>query len=123
MDTRRVALYYSRHLLGESLELLLNKFEDVELLGPWLIEQGAIDHLAAQKPDLVMVIDEQPENESASELIARLLENYAGLPVIQVTLEPNLVRVYNSHTLPASSEDLIGAIRNPQGQSDPKEVK
>ena len=115
MASRRVALYYSKHLLGESLEHLLSKLDDVEVLGPWLIEEGELAHIEECDPDIVMVIDERPNNEAASVLTTKILERFSGLPVIQVMLETNLVHVFNSHTFPASSQDLIEAIRNPKG--------
>ena len=65
MASRRVALYYSRHLLGESLEHLLSKLDDVEVLGPWLIEDGELTQLLDYDPDIVMVIDERPDDEGA----------------------------------------------------------
>lgn len=115
MASRRVALYYSKNLLGESLELLLSRLDDVEVLGPWLIEGGVMSQLADCAPDIVMVIDEQPNDESAVVLTTQILESFSNLPVIQVMLDTNLVRVFNSHTFPASSKDLIEAIRNPRG--------
>jgi hypothetical protein len=115
MASRRVALFYSRDLFGESLEMLLSKLEDVEVLGPWLIEKGASAHLEGCALDIAMVVDERPNDEGATALTTEILDQYSGLPVIHVMLEANVVRVINSHTFPASSKDLIEAIRNPQG--------
>lgn len=115
MARRRVALFYSKNLLGESLEFLLSKLDDVEVLGPWLIEQDALSHLADDAPDIAMVIDERPNDEGATALTTKILEEFSGVQVIHVMLDTNVVRVFNSHTFPASFKDLIEAIRNYQG--------
>ncbi len=117
MKQHRVALFYSQSLLGEGLQNLLGKFLDMNILGPWAIDEVAMQHLTTQSPDIVVIADESiGENglqpHSAALLTAQILEKYAGLPVVQVFLEPNQMRIYNSQTVPARGADLIEAIRN-----------
>ena len=88
----------------------------MNILGPWMIDELALQHLNAQLPDIVVIADESigendPQSHGAARLTAQILENYVGLPVVQVLLELNQVRIYNSQTIPARGADLIDAIR------------
>jgi hypothetical protein len=117
MKTQHVALYTSRSLLGESLHHLLGRFSDLDILGPWVIDEHALEQLNDHLPDIVVVVDEglgyaDPHTQSVAWLTQQILDQYEGLPVVQVLLEPNRVRIYNSHTVPARSEDLLEAIRS-----------
>jgi len=117
MRKHHVALFYSQSLLGESLQNLLSKLLDVNILGPWIIDELALQQLSTQLPDIVVIADESigendPQSHGAARLTAQILENYVGLPVVQVLLELNQVRIYNSQTIPARGADLIEAIRN-----------
>jgi len=117
MKKQHVALFCSERLLGESLERLLGGLAEVDILGPWVIDDTAIQHLEASLPQIVVIADENigdPNlySHQVSLLTAQILEKYEGLPVLQVFLEHNQVRIFNSHTVPARSEDLIKAIRN-----------
>lgn len=121
MRKQRIALFCAEDLLGEGLEHLLSRLVDVEILGPWSMDETAIQHLESQSPDLVVIAGERPGDYSAGAqqaalLTARILEFHIGLPVVQVMLDDNQVRVYNSHTVPASSADLIEIIRRPPYQ-------
>jgi hypothetical protein len=117
MKKHHVALFYAQSLLGEGLQHLLGKLLDVNILGPWVIDEKAMHHLNIQLPDIVVIADDSIGDEdpclySAALLIAQILEKYVGLPVVQVLLANNQVRIYNSHTIPARGADLIEAIRN-----------
>ncbi len=119
MKKRRVALFYSQSLLGEGLEGLLRRLADVDILGPWLLQDNALDHLDDPLPDVVVIADEgisshDPRTQSVARLTSHILEKYIGLPVVQVILDQDQVRIYNSHAVPASSADLIEAIRRPR---------
>lgn len=123
MKRQRIALFCSEDLLGEGLEHLLSQLVDVEILGPWSLDKAAITHLQVEHPDLVVIAggglgDDPTSSQSAAMLTAQILETYTGMPVVQVMLEDNQVRVYNSHTIPARSADLIEIIRRPQGKED-----
>ncbi len=123
MRKQRIALFCAEDLLGEGLEHLLGKLVDVEILGPWSMDETAIYHLDPQLPDLVVIAGNRPGDYSAGAqqaalLTARILEIHVGLPVVQVMLDDNQVRIYNSHTIPARSADLIEIIRHPRNTED-----
>ena len=63
MDVRHVALFCSEHLLGESLALLLKRMGEIELIGPWLIDEHALGNLAKQFPDIVLIADGEQQSE------------------------------------------------------------
>ncbi len=116
MKKHYVALFYVQSLLGEGLQYLLGKLSDVNILGPWILDATALQHLSTQLPDIVVIADEgigedDPHSHGAALLTAQILEKYVGLPVVQVLLEHNQVRIYKSHTVPARGADLIEAIR------------
>jgi DNA-binding NarL/FixJ family response regulator len=117
MDKRRVLLLcaslegtHPQLLLGEALENILSKVEDVELVGAWALDDQALARLAQGLPDILLIAEEEA-GESASSLTAQVLERYPDLPVVRVGLMQNVVRLYTSRTLPARSADLIEAIR------------
>lgn len=117
MKKHHVALFFAQSLLGEGLQHLLGKLVDVNILGPWVIDDEAIHHLNLHQPDIVVIAidsitDNDPCSRSAALLTTQILEKHTGLPVIQVFLAHNHVHIYNSHIIPARGTDLIEAIRN-----------
>ncbi|MEW5870639.1 MAG: hypothetical protein AB1894_15305 [Chloroflexota bacterium] len=123
MKKHHVALFYSQSLLGEGLQHLLSKLLDMNILGPWLIDESALQHINTQLPDIILIaVESIGEHDShlygAALLTAQILEKHVGLPVVQVLLEQNQVRIYNSQTIPARGADLIEAIRNLGAQTE-----
>lgn len=127
-EKRRVLLICSQRLFGESLETILRREENLELIGPIeASEENINSRLLELRPDAVIVVDEGETKMSASYLTATILQQFPNLPVIRAGLEQNIFRVFSAHTLPARSSDLLEAIlnlplRNPwdQMQSHPK---
>lgn len=111
MEVRHVALFCSEQLLGESLAFLLNRMGEIELIGPWLIDEHALDNLASQFPDIVLIADGEHQSEQAAVLATQILDAYPELSVIRITLTQNVARIYSSRAMPARSADLVEAIR------------
>ena len=111
MDERHVALFCSEQLLGESLVHLLEHIGDIVLIGPWLIDEQALENLARQVPDIVLVADGEPSSEKAAVLATQILDTYSDLSVIRITLAQNVAHIYTSRSMPARSADLLDAIR------------
>lgn len=125
MRKQQVALFCPKTLLGESLEHLLSKLTDVEVLGPWVIDESSVGHLDLEVPDIVVITGERisddiSADQSAALLTGKILEKFDGLPVVQVLLEYNQVRIYNSQAIPASGSHLIEAIRGLRNKDDSK---
>lgn len=112
MEKRRVLLLCVQPLLGEGLEHILSRLEDVELIGPWVLDSRVLSRLSDEAPDIVLIAEQEGKREGVASLTAQILERYPDLPVVRIGLEQNTVRVYTSHTLPARSADLIEAIRS-----------
>lgn len=112
MAKKRVAMLCAGELLGESLEHLLKNVADISVIGPWALDDRAISHLSEMQADIVLIVEPESEAEFASQVTGQILERFPGLPVIRVTTENNIVRVYNSRILPARSEELIDLIRD-----------
>jgi hypothetical protein len=111
MDVRHVALFCSEHLLGESLAYLLNRMVEIELIGPWLIDEHALENLSSQFPDIVLIADGENQSEQAAILATSILDAYPELSVIRITLTQNVAHIYSSHAIPARSAELVDAIR------------
>ncbi len=112
MDKRRVLLLCTQPLLGEGLESILSKLEDVELIGPLVLEPQVLSQLSEAAPDIVLVADDEGRSEGVASLTAQILGRYPDLPIVRINLTENVIRVYASQTLPARSADLIDVIRS-----------
>ena len=111
IEKRRVLLLCTQPLLGDGLQAILGGLEDVELIGPLVLDAQALDRVAENKPDVMLIAEEGGESLSATSLTARILEHYPDVPVIRVGLRQDTIRLHTSRTLPARSADLIEAIR------------
>lgn len=118
-EKRRVLLICSQRLFGESLETILRRDDQMELLGPIEASEENINaRLLELRPDAVIVVDEGKTQMNVSYLTAAILQEFPSLPVIRAGLEQNVFRVFSAHTLPARSSDLVEAILN-LPQKDP----
>lgn len=112
-EKRRVLLICSKRLFGESLETILRRDDQMELLGPIEASEENINmRLRELRPDAVIVVDEGETKISASSLTAAILQQFPSLPVIRAGLEQNVFRVFSAHTFPARSSNLVEAILN-----------
>ena len=112
-EKRRVLLICSQRLFGESLETILRRDDNLELIGPIeASEENINSRLLELRPDAVIVVDESETKMSLSYLTAAILQEFPSLPVIRAGLEQNIFRVFSAHTLPARSSDLVEAILN-----------
>lgn len=113
MNEKRVALICSPHLLGESLIQLLSNLDEVHLLGPWPVEETTLLNLKAHHPDLVLFATQSDSpHHKEQHFLSSILDICPDLPLVRATLAENCLRVYTTHTLPASSDDLMDLIRN-----------
>ena len=111
MEKRRVLLICSQHLFGESLERVLRAAEDVELIGPWSMQEAACDRIAEIHPHVVIVADENPLSDAVTHLTTAIIEEYPELSVVRAGLTENVFRIFSTHLLPARGIDLLETIR------------
>lgn len=104
---RRVLLFCSGDLFGETLESLLTQLEEVILIGPLPLDDKMLSQIGSIQPDVVLIAGEG----ASAELASTILENYPNLPVIQSAITSNVVRVFTSREMPARKADLLDAIR------------
>ncbi|MCC6298731.1 MAG: hypothetical protein IT314_05505 [Anaerolineales bacterium] len=112
MPSRRVMLISSPHLFGESMEEVLRAADDVELLGPWDMNEDICARIEEVQPNAVVVADEDIRSEEAAHLTAIIMAQFPELPIIRANLSESVVRVFSTHLLPARSADLLETIRN-----------
>ena len=111
MAKKRVFLLSTTDLLGESIQYTLQGIDDLEVDGPWVIDDQALDRLANGCPDLVIIAEGQQQSDADPTLTTKILETYPDLPIFRITLHETLLRMYSSHTTHASSAELIEIIR------------
>ncbi|HUH98510.1 MAG TPA: hypothetical protein VLZ89_14185 [Anaerolineales bacterium] len=112
MQKRRILLACSQHLFGESLEKILRSAQDIDLIGPCELNDDICGRIAEIHPDSVLVVDEDPQNDSLIHLTTLIMERYPELSVMRADLTENVVRVFSTHLLPARGTDLLQTIRN-----------
>jgi chemotaxis response regulator CheB len=108
---RRVLLVSSPTLFGESLELLLRNAGDIEVVGSVALRDDVCEAVARAAPDVVVLADEHPESTGVLNLTAVLMERFPDLRVIKTGPAEATLRVLAAQSWPASSLDLISAIR------------
>ena len=108
----RILLIRSPHLFGESMEMILRAETDMELIGPWdLNEQEVCGRLQEVQPSVVVIADEDLQSEATTELTRSIIEKYPEISVIHTALNENVFRIFSTHTLPARGADLLDTIR------------
>jgi hypothetical protein len=111
MDKHRVLLVCMQPLLSEGLRCIFRELEDVQLNCLEGADLPAIEAgLESFQPHIILLAGEQ-EDEAATHLISSMLKYCADIPVVWIELEKNILRIYTSRLLPASSTGLIEAIR------------
>lgn len=110
MQKPRVLLICSQDLFGESVESVLRCATELELVGPWSLEEGISSRIPEASPEVVVIADQDPTNEKALHLATTLMEQYPDMPVICTGLSQNMFRVFSTRTLPARSTDLLDSI-------------
>lgn len=116
MKKRQVLLISMQPLLGEGLQRIFQKQEEVELVCLDCWDLQTVDTcLKGLHPAMVLLAGEK-EDDQSTHLISFLLKQYEDIPVIWVELETTLLRIFTSRSLTANRSELIDAIRvqNPQ---------
>ena len=112
MSKPRVLLISSQHLFGESIETILRAEKDVEMIGPWhLNDPNICERLVEAHPSVVVIADENLQSETAAELTKVIIEKYPELSVIRAALNENVFRIFSTRTLPARGDNLLETIR------------
>ena len=107
----RVLLVSSHTLYGESLELLLRNASDIEVVGSVASGDDLCAAVKQTAPDVVVLAGEHPESADMRTLTALLMEHFPDPRMIQTGPEKATLRVIAAQSWPASSLDLISAIR------------
>ena len=112
MSKPRVLLISSQHLFGESIETILRAEKDVEMIGPWhLNDPNICERLVEARPSVVVIADENLQSETAAELTKVIIEKYPELSVIRAALNENVFRIFSTRTVPARGDNLLETIR------------
>ena len=55
MKKQRVLLICSQRLFGESMEMVLRAAVDVDLIGPWCLDDDVCQRIAQVRPNVVVI--------------------------------------------------------------------
>lgn len=110
MEKRHIAILYDQHLLGESLTYILAKVPNAEISCFWILDNEVLANLAIQRPDILLVVEEDSHLEKTAYLFGQILETYPSLPVIHIKLAQDILHVFTSQSFPARSVDLVDAV-------------
>ena len=111
MAKQKVLLVCSNYIFGEGLQTLLQKEEDLEIIGPWELEVELISQLEDLNLDVVVVVDEDPNSEEAIKLTSKILQQLPDHPIIRVGLTQNVFYIVETHAFPARGKNLVETIR------------
>lgn len=113
MSKPLVLLISSRHLFGESMEMILRAEKDIELIGPWnLGDQDICQKMLEVKPSVVVIADENLQSEDAAELTRSIIEQYSEISVIRAGLSEKVFHIFFKQTLPARGSSLLETIHD-----------
>ena len=112
MAKQKVLLVCSKYIFGEGLQALLQKEEDLEIVGPWELDKDLIAHLDDLYLDIVIVADENPNSEEVIKLTSTIMQQLPDLPIIRVGLTQNVFYIVETHSVPARGKNLVETIRD-----------
>jgi DNA-binding NarL/FixJ family response regulator len=107
MNQQRVLILYTQSLFGEGIQHILGEEPTVEVIGVEPLAPESLAIVASLRPDVLIVAE-----GDHSPLIGQILQTYADLPLICVSLEKNTVQIYYTHQVPARSVDLKETLRH-----------
>jgi hypothetical protein len=110
MEKRQVLLMSMQPLLGEGLQRIFQRLEEVELvyLDCWDIK--TVDTSLKGISPMMIVLAGEKEDDQSTHLISYLLTHYEHIPVMWVDLETAVLRVFTARTMNANCSELIHAI-------------
>ena len=111
MDKRRVLLLCKPSLLSEGLTHLLKQVVDVEVVGPWTAAEWSLTRHAETAPHVVLVAEPDDNCNDEWLITSHILEHYADLPVIRISVAATEMRVHAARSLPAHNDNLISLIQ------------
>ncbi len=111
MEKRQVLLLSAQPLLGEGLQRIFERLEEVELvcLDCWDVQTVDACLMKDLHPAMIVLAGEK-EDDRSTHLISHLLKQYEDIPVMWIDLETAVMRVFTAHTLSANSSELIHAL-------------
>lgn len=112
MDKRRILLLSDQPLLGEALENLIGRLEDIEVVATWTLDEDAVSRIAEVSPDALLIAGSERDAGNTACLMTAILDRYPNLPIFRVNLEDQVIRTYTSQTLSAPHASLMDAIRS-----------
>lgn len=108
----RVLLISAQFLFSESIETILRAEKEMEVIGPWnLNELDICERLSEVNPSVIVIASIDVQNKKAIELTKAIIERHPDVTVIRTALNENVFRIFSTQTLPARGEDLLETIR------------
>lgn len=111
MEKQVVLLIRIQPLFSEAIEQILKNISEIELILIDCAEASELaHHIQNLHPAMVLLAGEKTDDR-ATHLISALLDHFEDIPVVWAELEKTSLRLYTSHSLSATSSELINTIR------------
>jgi len=111
MEKSQVLLIQSQPLLGEGLQRIFQKVNDVELVCVPELGSHKMESLLKDIHPAMVLFAVEKEDDQTRRQFSKMLKRYEDIPIVWVELETNKLRLVTSHSLNATSAGLINAIR------------
>ncbi|MFN8496332.1 MAG: hypothetical protein U0641_00635 [Anaerolineae bacterium] len=111
MPKHRVLVLGADSVFREGMLLLLERVEDVSLVGAWELDGAAPSRVAAVAPDIVLIVDAGEASVAGATVTHELLEHYAEMVVIRVNSQDGVLRIHAGSRRPADLITLLRVIR------------
>ena len=107
MTTSRVLILYDQEMFGQGVHALIKTRSDLQVVAVEPFGDDTVRRATDLQPNIVIL----SENADRQNLLPDLLEAIPGVRVVRLTLDDNIVRVYDCHRIVAGgTEDLMAAL-------------
>jgi DNA-binding NarL/FixJ family response regulator len=107
-----VLIVDNQGIMGAGIEKLLSEEGSLEVFGlPTESEEGLVQNILSLQPDIIILILESQSTTSAR--LFELLPDYGRLRIILVSMNSNLVEVFDKKQITANNlATFVGKIKN-----------
>ena len=112
MPHRRVLVLGADSLFRDGILLLLQRVEDVSLVGAWEMNWAALHRIASVEPDIVLIVDAGEASGVGMAFAEDLLKHHPTMLVIRVNSHDDVLSIHSARQAPADLATLLHVIRS-----------
>ncbi len=115
---KRIFVLSSSPIFGQGVQELLARDAQMRIVGRETDKDKALDQIAAQKPDVVIVDAGDPPCDQTS-LVLRILTEHPEIRVVELSLQNNAISIFRKKQIVAHCvDDLKDAIHDGESESE-----